>query len=186
VLCLFEDLDRLMHFQIYIQKGLAEGVNDESFFGSQIICDENEHVLRKCEKLLAFSTQHRFEDVVAKAKELDGIVIPAHIDRKSGSLLNAFGFLPPHVAIDAVEIQETKNLESARMQWLGNSGYSIVTNSDAHDLDWIGSKHTYIYAAEASFTELKAALAGHAGRRISLTEPASEVSEVILYERNGR
>src|SRR3990172_1612078 len=43
VLCLFEDVDRVMQFQEFIQGGLPEGVNDESFFGPQIICDENEH-----------------------------------------------------------------------------------------------------------------------------------------------
>ena len=184
VLCLFEDVDRVMRFQEFIQAGLPEGVNDESFFGSQIICDENEHVLGKCEKLLAFSTRHPFDSVAAKARELGGIVIPAHIDRKSCSLLKAFGFVPQNAAIDALEIQEVKNLETLQMEHIKNSGYPIVTDSDAHDVDRIGSRYTYIYAAEASFVELKAALKGDGGRRILVREPAQEVLEATLYERN--
>jgi len=105
ILVFFDDDDDLLGFQEYIYQNLA-GRNDEHSFGLQVIADDEDGVTGFCDRLLIAATSLPAEAIVAKAREAKGesLVIAAHVDRESFSIIGQLGFIPPSLALDAVEV----------------------------------------------------------------------------------
>jgi uncharacterized protein (TIGR00375 family) len=126
-------------------------------------------------KNLTLSTQrHRATpgEVVQRAAELGGVVIPAHIFTPFKSLLAA----APRVAevidpglwahVPAVELGLSSDTAMAdELPELGHFAY--VTNSDAHSLPRIGREHNALTVAAPTFDEWLLALREQGGRRVA-------------------
>ena len=132
ILVFFEDDDDLLDFQEYVYRHLA-GRNDEHTFGLQVIADDEDGVTGFCDKLLIGATSLSAEAIVAKARAAKGesLVIAAHVDRESFSIIGQLGFIPPGLALDAVEISGMTAAE-AKKQFPDCSELPVVTGSDAH------------------------------------------------------
>ena len=81
------------------------GKNDEHNFGLQVIADDEDGVTGFCDRLLIAATSLTAEAIVAKARAAKGesLVIAAHVDRESFSLIGQLGFIPPSLALDALK-----------------------------------------------------------------------------------
>ncbi len=80
-----------------------------------------------------------------KVRSREGIVIPAHVDRLSYSIISQLGFIPPHLEIKVVELSSNTSEEEA-VNKLGLAGFRFLHSSDAHSLSQIGSVTTSFYS----------------------------------------
>ncbi|NOY60852.1 MAG: PHP domain-containing protein [Calditrichaeota bacterium] len=171
IICLFPALKNVMTFQKFVYANLQKGVNDESLFGAQIVCDKDENILNENQRLLALPINASLEKIAHYAGELGGIVYPAHVDRQSFSILRVLGFIPDDLNINAVEISQPLQEAQRRLRFLRNTNYTIIRASDAHFVDNIGDARTFFKLAEPSFSEISMAIRRQNGRRTALELP---------------
>ena len=138
VLCYFPDIDSAEDMSNFIHSHLPDIKNRTDIFGNQYYMNSEDEVIREEEKLLVSATDLRIYDVAEEAKKRGGIMVPAHIDRDSYSVLANLGFMPPDLITGAVEITD-KNRERLSPEY---EKYAIITDSDAHYLENISEpKH---------------------------------------------
>lgn len=134
VLCLFEQLSDALRFDSYVYEHLLNVTNDERIFGKQLIMDEEENLLGKVEKLLINATDIDFDDVYELLKQYHGVMIPAHLDKSTTSLISNLGFVPPDSKFKIAELKQMESLHQLRKANPYLEQCKIITNSDAHYL----------------------------------------------------
>ncbi len=166
LLAFFDRDDDLLRFQEVVY-GHLSGRNDEKRFGQQVIADEDDGVTGFCDRLLIGATSLPVEQVIAAARAATGesLVIAAHVDRDVFSLIGQLGFIPPHLELDAVEVSRNITVEEARKQFADCASYPVVTSSDAHRPEDIGSRVMYLSIEEGTLGEIKKALQNRDGRK---------------------
>lgn len=137
VLCLFESLKAAMVFDSYVEKHLLPMANNEEIFGHQYIYDSNDTIIGSYPNLLINATDISFDDVFGLTSLYGGIMIPAHIDKASTSLLSNLGFIPPDSRFTCAEVKAIEQLEALKAAHPYLNGCRIITDSDAHDLEHI-------------------------------------------------
>ena len=137
VLTFFRHVDALTCWQEEIYAALPGTWNDEARFGEQLILDSRGRITGKLCILLLASTSMSINYLGKRVRELEGIVIPAHIDRPSFSLIRNLGFVPDALRPDCMEISRNISVEQARDRFPCVAGFSLVKSSDAHRLNEI-------------------------------------------------
>ena len=167
LLVFFDDDDDLLEFQELIYRHLA-GRNDEHAFGLQVIADDEDGVSGFCNRLLIAATSLPAEEIAKAARRARGesLVIAAHVDRESFSIIGQLGFIPPALAPDAVEISARTTVAAARERFPECANYPVVTSSDAHKPEDIGKRFTCFTVETGSIAEIKKALRGGDGRTV--------------------
>ncbi|KAB3535925.1 PHP domain-containing protein [Alkaliphilus pronyensis] len=159
LLCLFESFNNAKGFQYIIDSTLPKINNSKSFFGNQLIYDHMDQVVDKYPLLLISALSLTVEEVVAEVSNLKGVVIPAHIDRKSYSILSNLGFISPNLKITTVEITTNCNISSFQEKHKYLRNYRKIINSDAHSLVDILERESYLevkdLSCESIINELK-------------------------------
>ena len=135
LLCLFDTLEQAAALQQTIDPLLPQVQNDPEHFGEQFIVDATGDFLRSETRLLLTSANISLDHAVARVKELGGIAIPAHIDRKAYGLLTMLGFFPPEVPFDAVEISRFTTAEILSEKYSSIKKYPVIQSGDVHRLD---------------------------------------------------
>lgn len=168
ILVFFDDDDDLLTFQNFIYQHLP-GRNDEHSFGLQVIADDEDGVDGFCERLLIGATSLPAAAIVAAARAAKGesLVIAAHVDRESFSLIGQLGFIPPSLALDAVEISRSMTVAEATARFPDCRNYPVITSSDAHGPGDVGKRFTCFTIEDGTAGEIKKALAGRDGRKAS-------------------
>ena len=148
MLTLFKDIQsaEIVYNQIY--NLLPEFKNDVQAFGEQLILDNNDCVVGQEEKLLVNSCLIDISDLVSLVRKNGGVVIPAHIDRSSYSVLSNLGAVPD---LDFKFLELSKNANADMYKYLG---YSFIRNSDAHYLYDIFEAENYIECADKSVSSI--------------------------------
>ncbi len=166
ILSYFPDLSSLKEWQQIVYKNLPDRENDEDFFGPQIKCDYDDEYQEKICQLLAGAADIALEDAVKKIRELGGIAVPSHLDRKN-SVISQLGFIPPDLGFSTVEISKNISINDALGKFPELKSFQIIKNSDSHYLKDLAAYH-YLYLKELSFEEVKKALKKVDGRKIIL------------------
>ena len=91
-------------FQQYIDDNLTVIPNKPEIYGHQYLVDENEDILDEEDRLLVAALQTGIEDVITEVHRLEGLVVPAHINRMYNGLYSQLGFLPAGLKADALEL----------------------------------------------------------------------------------
>lgn len=169
-LSLFPDFNALAEFQRFLDRRLMYIPNNPEIFGYQVVVDENENVEQEFENYLGASVDASIEEVEQKVHELNGIFIPAHIDRPRNSLFSQLGFIPPELKIDALQISKLADENGIRAKYKIPSEMTIVKFSDSHFLSGIGKDYTNFELEQPTFSEIRMALKNHEGRRVWITE----------------
>ena len=166
ILVFFDDDGDLLDFQEYIYQHLS-GRNDEHSFGLQVVADDEDGVTGFCDRLLIAATSLPAEAIVAKARAAKGesLVIAAHVDRESFSIIGQLGFIPPALDLDAVEVSVRMTAVEARERFPDCRKYPVVTASDAHGPEDIGKRFTWLTVEDGTASEIKKALAGRDNRK---------------------
>jgi len=165
-LAYFENFELLNCFQEYIDQHLPDFKNNPNKFGYQIVVDENEHIIYEESKLLITGLDQNINQIELKVHELNGVFIPAHINKPKYSLTSQLGFIPQDLIADGYEVSNHTTKEAMRNQNKYLIGKSILQNSDAHIPEIIGSSYNILKMEEPTFNEFKMALHNLKGREI--------------------
>lgn len=158
VVCLFPSLEASMDFDSYIYSRLIPFPNNEKIFGRQDICNERDEVTGTESNLLINATDVSFDQVYDLTADYDGIMIPAHIDRSSNSLLSNLGFIPPDSRFTCAELKDLSKLSGLKKLNPYLDKCKIISNSDAHYLEHINEPVNFIHAAGRKIKDILEAL----------------------------
>lgn len=169
-LSLFPDFDALAEFQRFLDRRLMYIPNNPGIFGYQVVVDEDDNIEEEFENYLGASVDASIEEVEQKVHELNGIFIPAHVDRPRNSLFSQLGFIPPELKIDALQISKLAEEDSLRMKYQIHPEVTIVKFSDSHFLEGIGKTYTNFELEQPTFAEIRMALKKLEGRGVWIPE----------------
>lgn len=160
VVCLFPDLYASMDFDAYVYEKMFKIKNKEAIFGAQLLYNEKDEIIGHEPNLLLSNAAIHFEEVFDLTEERGGIMIPAHIDKTSNSLISNLGFVPPDSRFMCAELKDLTQLSklSAANPYLKTC--QIVSNSDAHYLEDIHEPEYFLNAASRKITDILEALKG--------------------------
>ena len=104
LLAYFRTVEQAVEFSNVIYPHLPPIKNKPAIFGEQQELDEDDEPAGTEEKLLISALDLSIDDLVPMILERGGLAIPAHINRGSNGLLQALGFIPPHLQFSALEV----------------------------------------------------------------------------------
>ncbi len=165
-LTFFENFEKLSAFQIYIDIHLPKIKNDVQRFGYQLIVDEEENIIEEEEFLLNSALDVSIDALAEKVHELNGLFIPAHVNRQKFSLISQLGFVPTDIKADALEISRHVTKDDFYNQNPYLKAFTLIHNSDSHFIDSIGEISTIFEMNEISFFEIQKALTGKGNRKV--------------------
>ncbi len=158
VVCLFPDLYTAMDFDGYVYDKMLKIPNKEKIFGEQLLYNDIDDIIGKEPNLLLCNTSIRFDEVFALTEERNGIMIPAHIDKTTNSLIANLGFIPPDSQFTCAEVRDLNKLSGLLDTQLYLSRCRIISNSDAHYLEHINEPEHTIDVTGLSAAEIIKAL----------------------------
>ncbi|MFA6770123.1 MAG: PHP domain-containing protein [Bacteroidales bacterium] len=158
VLAFVDGNNALSLLQEYLNRYLIRIPNNPDVFGYQLVVNENEEVLYQEESLLIGTIEQSLDQVEEFVHSLGGIFIPAHIDKKSNSLLSQLGFLPPGLNVDALELSARCVVKSFLNEYSYLSNNNFICSSDAHYVKDIGKCFTLLDVKNFSFEAVKEAI----------------------------
>lgn len=142
------------------------GQNQDEVFGYQVVVDEHDQVEDLDQRLLIGATTLSCERAVHLVHEHGGLAIASHIDRQGFGIFTQLGFIPATLKLDALEVSKRIDFDTACARYPQCRDWTLITSSDAHRPDEIGSAFTRMRMAKPTFEELKKALAGEDGRGV--------------------
>ena len=134
VLCLFSGEEDAMAFDAYVYGRLQKIRNRKDIFGEQIVMNERDEPVGEEEYLLSNATTIPFDKVYDAVTAHHGIMIPAHLDKSTTSLLSALGFIPPDSKFTCAEVKDLTKLHGLCRDHPYLENCRIISNSDAHYL----------------------------------------------------
>lgn len=147
VLCYFNNLSDGIRFQEIIYEGLPNIKNRSELFGKQLKLDEHDNLMEEIENFLLSSTKYSISEINKIVSSFDGIMIPAHVDKKSYSVLSNLGFIPNDLYIKTLEVSNNCDINILG-KYIDLSKYNIIKNSDAHFLKDINEPFFFLHPEE--------------------------------------
>jgi hypothetical protein len=142
------------------------GRNAPDTFGLQVIANERAEVLGFNPSLLAAATSWTVDRAVGEIHRAGGLAIAAHIDRERFGLVGQLGFVPPGLALDAVEVSAATVFDAGRRRYADPLHVPAVTGSDAHSPAQIGRAVTFFHLDRAETAEVYRAIRAEGGRTV--------------------
>jgi hypothetical protein len=151
VICLFETLEGALEFDRIVAERRLNIRNKPNIYGSQLICDENDEIIGSDPLLLVCATTITIEEVPALVTSCNGICYPAHIDRKSNSILSVLGGFMPEVQFTCSELHELDKAKELMVLHPSLKDMILLSGSDAHQLIEVrDAEHSIELSADAS------------------------------------
>jgi predicted metal-dependent phosphoesterase TrpH len=155
LLSFFENLANAGNTQEYLHKYLPDAYYEKEK-EDQIIANEFDEVEGFYDKSLFSAVDLSIDEIIDLIHQNNGLVIAAHIDRQSFSVISQLGFIPDEIKLDAVEISPNMSLEKAKEVFKEYSGkYKFIKGSDSHSLDTFGDVWTEYFSKDNSFDGFK-------------------------------
>lgn len=144
LICLFPSLDAVLQMQEKVYEALPPLENREDIFGQQLVMDEEDNIRYVSKRLLITATCLSIDDVFNIVGVLGGIVIPAHVDRESYSIISNLGSIPEELRVRYLEV--SSGCDPAK--FLQNNkqllAFDFIRSSDAHYLENILERESFI------------------------------------------
>ena len=134
VLGLFRSLKDAQEFDIWLEPNKLKTANDPSYFGHQLIMDENDQVINEYKDLLITSTFIDIDTCIDKIHEYHGAAVLAHVLDRKNSIINQLGFIPPDIKADAFEVKNVEQISYLKKAYSNLTNKIFIINSDAHRL----------------------------------------------------
>jgi len=154
VLAYFPSLEGAMELDELLYAHLPEIMNRKDHFGSQYIMDENDEIIGEVDKLLISATDIGIDTLWETVTAIGGIIVPAHIDRKSYSIIASLGFVPPDLAIKTCEVSKAEPIEGITRKFMFFKDYQFIHGSDAHRLEDIAEREYFLELEDMQRTTL--------------------------------
>ncbi len=142
VLCLFDKFENLQSF--YDSIHFANIQNRAEIFGEQWILDEDDNVIGTEQRMLLVASEVSAEEVVSLAQKYDGVAVAAHIDREENGIVSILGTVTEDFSVVELSPTATSDVQ------IHCQGKKVITNSDAHVLEDIGSANGELEILELS------------------------------------
>jgi 3',5'-nucleoside bisphosphate phosphatase len=165
-LAFFPDRASRRQFQKYLDSFLPDVPNKAGAFGYQVVVDEFDNILYTEEKLLITGINRSINQIEKEVHRLNGIFIPAHVDRPVNSLFSQLGFIPPDLKMEAMGITCYTTESDVRRKFSIPENITLIKNSDAHYPDDIGRGYSLFTLEECAFQEVRLALLNQEGRSV--------------------
>ena len=138
LLAYFPNVDALLKIEKEIDNYLPKRKNNSRVFGCQLYYDLKGEIIGIDYTLRQVALNIGLDNLVEFIHSIEGIAVPAHIDKNRFSLLSQLGFLDREANFDAVEISKFK-WRKEKFQ-LGNtwSDFPVIAGSDSHGVEDIG------------------------------------------------
>lgn len=157
LLCLFDTLAQLEVWQTFVDVHLPPLQNNIEYFGEQFVVDASGEFIRREPQLLLTSADISLKEAVSSVSELDGLAIPAHVNRPAFSLIANLGFVPLDVPFPALEISRHLTPAQACEKFPQLQQFPLIQNGDVHRLDeFLGANVCHM--AAPTIAELRLAL----------------------------
>lgn len=158
VLCYFPSVDNLKDFDNILTKNKTIIANNRKIFGNQTIRNEYDEVIGEMDIALIMSVDVDLDTLFVMVSAFDGVMVPAHVNKSSNSILANLGFIPPNMPIHCIEVYEKAPVND---RLLGQ--YKRLYNSDAHYLEAISEPINFIDLKEKTAVALIEYLSGKDG-----------------------
>jgi PHP family Zn ribbon phosphoesterase len=168
-LAFFEFENQLAQFQQYLDEKITIIPNPDGHFGYQPVVDENDNILELIPNYLPAALKASINEIQHEVGKLNGIFIPAHIDRPSNGIFGQLGFIPHDLKFDALGISRFSSEKHVQQHHVIQPEITLIRNSDAHFLNQIGEIYTVFNIEELTFQEIKMALNQKDKRFVSIT-----------------
>lgn len=159
LVCLFPSVDAALKMQHIVKNALPKLKNREDIFGRQLFLNDGDAVTGCEEQLLLTAAMISIEDAVHKVGNLGGVVIPAHVDRESYSIISNLGTIPENLGFKYVELSKHCDPEEFEKKNPFISSCKFIKSSDAHTLGDILERESFVDMEERSIRCLIKALA---------------------------
>ena len=158
VVCLFARLEDALSFDKYVYARLLPVENRPEIFGEQVLMDQEDRPAGTEPRLLISATSIPFDQVYGLMEEYRGLMIPAHLDKNTTSLLSNLGFVPPGSTFSCAEFHDFKNLHRVRREHPYFENCNVICCSDAHYLQDIQEPEYQLYAKSREIPDILEAL----------------------------
>ena len=157
-LAFFDTTESLESFQVYLDAHLPEVKNNPDLFGYQVAVDADDNIFYEEDRSLLSAIDQSIEKIEETIHSLNGIFIPAHINKSKNSVISQLGFIPDDLKFDALELSK----HISREEFISKNKYLkdnvFIKNSDAHLSELIGETTTLFIMEALNFEEIKKAL----------------------------
>ena len=145
ILTLYPSIDSAEEAYKEVYKSLPSIKNRPEIFGEQVYMDAEDNIVGYEDKLLISPTSLSINNLFDLVRSVGGLFIPAHVDRHSYSVLTNLGFIPDDLDIRHIEVSKyVEDLPAYLSNRPDLEKYFIFRNSDAHYLQDIAEKNSYL------------------------------------------
>jgi 3',5'-nucleoside bisphosphate phosphatase len=173
LLCLFDGVDQCKRWECKVSGRLPGLANRPELFGYQFVVDARGDLVRTDKRFLAGAVDLGLEEIICEVRAAGGIVIPAHVDRPSFSILSNLGAIPEGLDVPALEVTRRFVPRVGLGKWPQLHKWPLIVNGDAHRLDEIENRTLFKIAAPG-VREIDLALRGKQGRRAVVEWPDTD------------
>lgn len=152
--CLFPSLEKAKEFENWLEPYRMPIDNRPEIFGEQLYMNENDEVTGKEKRLLVTAVTCSIYDAAPAARNFGAVIIPAHVDKSSYSIISNLGTIPEDLNFTTVEISRNITKEEAIKKFPYLKNYRIITDSDSHYLDSFYETQNPISLNEPTIEEL--------------------------------
>jgi len=156
VLCYFPSIKNIKLFEAELARYKTNIKNNAKIFGNQWLMDAEDQVIEEVDIALMMSINISLEDLKKMVVQFGGVIVPAHVNKSSNSIIVNLGFIPSELNVHTVEIHEKSPLNANLL-----SGFKSIFNSDAHYLKDI---HEPIHSFELETKSCEAVIDYLAGK----------------------
>ena len=167
-ICLFEDDYTKNQFQKFLDNLLPKVENRPEYHGHQVLVNAHNNIVGYVANYLGSPLEIGIEAIEKYTHQLNGLFIPAHIDRPINSLYSQMGYLPHELRVDGLQLSKQATEATVRKHFDIHEEISLVKASDAHYLDDVGSSFTSFFMFEPTFAEMRWALNQKNGRFVKI------------------
>ncbi|SEF55308.1 PHP domain-containing protein [Parabacteroides chinchillae] len=175
-LILFPSEDARAAFQHYLDLHLPPIPNDTERFGDQVWVNRRDEIVGEMPYLLLSALDQSINQITAKAKALRCLVVAAHIERPSFSLISQLGFIDPAISLNAVEYNDKLRFKVLLNQHSYLHEYVCYSASDAHYPGQIGTKPSLWQTEYLTFNDLRKTYAGDKDYSLSASGQTDEIA----------
>ena len=149
VLVYFENYELAKIFDTFLEQNMPNQLTDSR----QMLCDVYDNPLTNYEKKLNNALFITYRALFDTAKSLQGIIIPAHLDR---TLLknNAYLSIIMETGFDAIELSKYADINNFFETYPQLKKYQYLINSDAYTLIDINEAENYLELENLSFSDI--------------------------------
>lgn len=134
VLCYFPNLEAGLAVQEAVFDALPPQPNRPDIFGEQWLLDEQDEVTGREKRMLIAACGLDLDTVVRLVRNAGGVIVPAHIDRDSYSMLSTLGSIPEEYGFKRMELSKAISPEDWIALHPEHAAYQWLQGSDAHYL----------------------------------------------------